>query len=681
MLSADLASKTAPPVPVIGNVSSDDGPPTSGNVLASPTVLIEGTAEAGSDIAVSIDGQLRGVVATDASGHWAFDDGAETLIDGKHTIAATASDLAGNVSAPSYYGFWVKSSNVAPYLSTINGGIESPVVTLTGWASAGVVSVTDHGALLSSVRTDYGSIWRSPWTSTFEVDPTKSHSYTVTSVDLTGASSLLNVEVGTPGQDVLTAVASGDQMIGGHGGDIYVLSPTTANNTTIWYFVGGSDKIQLDGFDPATTKVVQIDSTHWQISDGSHTDTLHFWNASAPQADDFYFYTGERYYFGAPTLASPYLAAPVENGGTLTLSGFYGQAAAAGSQLGGRLSAATESGASGGTTDPGLGAVFSGASTIHVGEHGVQLDAITVDSSTGAWSTTLSLDTSIGHDYLLTATNARGAQAALHLITGTAGADTITPQEAGDVLIGGGGGDTFVLAPTSANSVWIEAFTPGQDHIVFQGFDPGTAKLTQVDSDHWRITDAAHDDVFRVSQGALLDASDYVFDTAAPGNAILSAKISESAIAVTGWANSAAVSITEYGSPATSVAETGDWSVTLNATANVAHTYAVTVGASVEHLIVGSADGAPIVAISSGDYLLGRAGGDTFVLNTTTASDTTIGGFVHGQDHIDLVGFDPAATSVTQVDPTHWQVSDLMHTAVFHLDNAIQLTASDYYFG
>ena len=63
-----------------------------------PTVI--GTAAAYSTVTVYLNGQAYGTTAATSSGAWSFTP-AGTLADGAYTITATATDLAGNVSAAS----------------------------------------------------------------------------------------------------------------------------------------------------------------------------------------------------------------------------------------------------------------------------------------------------------------------------------------------------------------------------------------------------------------------------------------------------------------------------------------------------------------------------------------------------------------------------------------------------
>ncbi|WP_168198748.1 Ig-like domain-containing protein [Jejubacter calystegiae] len=74
------------------------GPALTGN----ETPTLNGTAEAGSTVTIRDGDNVLGTTTADADGHWNFtvpDD--QALADGEHTLTATATDAAGNISAGS----------------------------------------------------------------------------------------------------------------------------------------------------------------------------------------------------------------------------------------------------------------------------------------------------------------------------------------------------------------------------------------------------------------------------------------------------------------------------------------------------------------------------------------------------------------------------------------------------
>lgn len=90
-----------PGVPVVTGVVDDTGADAADGVTADPTLVIQGTAEAGATVEVFIDGAAVGTTVADGAGAWAFDHTRTVLADGAHAVTATATDAAGITSAVS----------------------------------------------------------------------------------------------------------------------------------------------------------------------------------------------------------------------------------------------------------------------------------------------------------------------------------------------------------------------------------------------------------------------------------------------------------------------------------------------------------------------------------------------------------------------------------------------------
>lgn len=103
---------TAPAPPVITT-------PGNGDVTDDPTPLIEGTSEGDALITVYIDGVEAGTTTASGTGDWTFIP-TTPLADGPHTVLATATDAATNVSADSdEVAFTVDTTApVAPVITT-----------------------------------------------------------------------------------------------------------------------------------------------------------------------------------------------------------------------------------------------------------------------------------------------------------------------------------------------------------------------------------------------------------------------------------------------------------------------------------------------------------------------------------------------------------------------------------
>ncbi|MHB8876819.1 MAG: Ig-like domain-containing protein [Myxococcaceae bacterium] len=134
----------APQAPVV--TSPADGASTG----ALP--VITGTAEAGSTVTVTLDGTVAGTATADSSGAWTFTPGA-ALSGGSHTVSATASDEAGNTSAPSATNTFtvVLTPPPAPVLTSPSAGSSTQDTTpaFSGTAAAGAtVTVSVDGQVV-----------------------------------------------------------------------------------------------------------------------------------------------------------------------------------------------------------------------------------------------------------------------------------------------------------------------------------------------------------------------------------------------------------------------------------------------------------------------------------------------------------------------------------------------------
>jgi Ca2+-binding RTX toxin-like protein len=101
-------------------------------------------------------------------------------------------------------------------------------------------------------------------------------------------------------------------------------------------------------------------------------------------------------------------------------------------------------------------------------------------------------------------------------IQGNAGDNTLDGGGGTDVLQGNDGNDTFVFGAGQANGDTIRDFAgngaAAGDSLRFEGFGPG-ATFTNVDATHWQITydDGASHEIITISNGASIDASDFIF--------------------------------------------------------------------------------------------------------------------------------------------------------------------------
>ncbi|MFP2934636.1 Ig-like domain-containing protein, partial [Pyxidicoccus sp. 3LG] len=102
--------------------------PAEGAVLTNPVVTYSGTAEPGATVTVVVDGQQLGVVTADVNGNWSVPSSA-TLVDGSHTVTATAQDTQGN-TATDTNTFTVDTQTAVSITTPAEGAVlTNPVVT------------------------------------------------------------------------------------------------------------------------------------------------------------------------------------------------------------------------------------------------------------------------------------------------------------------------------------------------------------------------------------------------------------------------------------------------------------------------------------------------------------------------------------------------------------------------
>ncbi|WP_176493873.1 Ig-like domain-containing protein, partial [Cobetia sp. 5-25-4-2] len=139
---------TAPNAPTIASATDDveavTGTLASGDSTNDATPTLTGSAEIGSTVTVTHNGEVIGTSTADSNGTWSFTPGTE-FADGEHVFSVTATDEAGNVSAPSgEFTLTVDTTAPdAPILSETDGETANGS-TVNGSAEAGgTVEITD----------------------------------------------------------------------------------------------------------------------------------------------------------------------------------------------------------------------------------------------------------------------------------------------------------------------------------------------------------------------------------------------------------------------------------------------------------------------------------------------------------------------------------------------------------
>ncbi|WP_141392802.1 Ig-like domain-containing protein, partial [Cobetia marina] len=150
------ADVTAPNTPTIAsatdNVEAVTGTLASGDSTNDATPTLTGSAEAGSTVTLTHNGEEIGTTTADSNGTWSFTPGTE-FADGEHVFSVTATDASGNESAPSgEFTLTVDTTAPdAPILSETDGETANGS-TVNGSAEAGgTVEITnDDGDLLGT---------------------------------------------------------------------------------------------------------------------------------------------------------------------------------------------------------------------------------------------------------------------------------------------------------------------------------------------------------------------------------------------------------------------------------------------------------------------------------------------------------------------------------------------------
>ncbi|PZX33956.1 hypothetical protein C7416_101238, partial [Cupriavidus phytorum] len=227
---------SAPAAPVIGSVTDDatpsTGPLADGDSTNDATPTLSGTAEAGSTISIYNGTTLIGTTTADATtGAWTFTP-TSPLPDGAVSLTVTATDAAGNTSAPST-AFTLTLDATPPAIPAITGAtddnpVSTPLAsgdstndstpTLAGTADAGSTISIYNGATL--IGTTVADATTGAWSFTPTTPLTDGpYALTATATDAAGNTSAptaafnLTVDTAAPGTPSITQ-ASGTTISG-----------------------------------------------------------------------------------------------------------------------------------------------------------------------------------------------------------------------------------------------------------------------------------------------------------------------------------------------------------------------------------------------------------------------------------------------------------------------------------
>jgi len=234
--TVDTSLVGAPEAPVITE-------PSNGEVVASATPPISGTAEGDSTVTVIIDGTTAGTTTASPTGEWTFTP-TTPLDDGDHTVVATATDAAGNVSPESDEVTFTVDATApeAPEITSPGDGDVLPTATpqIAGTAEPNaLVTVIIDGEIAGTTTASPTGNW------TFipgEPLDDGEHTVTATATDAVGNVSpeadevTFTVDTAAPAAPVITSPAAGSTT----NDDTPAITGTAEPNSTVTVIIDGT---------------------------------------------------------------------------------------------------------------------------------------------------------------------------------------------------------------------------------------------------------------------------------------------------------------------------------------------------------------------------------------------------------------------------------------------------------
>jgi hypothetical protein len=247
---------TTPPAAPVVNM------PANGSSITDTTPTYTGTAEAGSTVTVYVDGAVVGTTTADGAGSWSFTQ-PTSLAEGPHTVKATATDRAGNVSPDSNTNTFSVDATLpeAPVVtSPANNSVTNDnTPTITGTAPPNVtVTVTLEGNVLGTTTSDASGNWSLTPTTPL---PDATYAIVATTTDSRGNTSLPS----TPVRFTVDTTAPDTEIVSGP-------SEQTSKRTATFDFgsseAGVTYECRLDG---GTFAPCEDPSTYADLALGEHT--------------------------------------------------------------------------------------------------------------------------------------------------------------------------------------------------------------------------------------------------------------------------------------------------------------------------------------------------------------------------------------------------------------------------
>ncbi len=280
---------TPPASPVLVDYLFDTGVVGDG-ITADNDLILAGTAEANSRVMVFDGVVLLGTVTADAGGKFTLAS-TSPLADGKHGFTATATDAAGNISAPSA-SLDVMVDTQAPAAPVITSftsdtGVVGDGITadndliLAGTAEPGSMVEVFHGAgSIGFVVADAAGNWTLPSTGTLADGK---HTFTAVATDVAGNSSVVSVPLSV----VVDATSPLPPVISGFTDDTGVVGDGITTDNNLALFGTGEPGSLVEIFDGSTSLGIVIPNPagDWALaSTGLLSDGLHVFSAVATDA-------------------------------------------------------------------------------------------------------------------------------------------------------------------------------------------------------------------------------------------------------------------------------------------------------------------------------------------------------------------------------------------------------------
>ena len=239
---------------------------------------LAGTAEANSMVTLYDGTTLLGSVATNGSGAWSYTTG--TLTNGTHGFIATATDVAGNISAGSSISNVTVDTSQTAIAVNVNAFSlltrSSGLLSGTSESNSAISIFDDSTGLLISQTTASST---GTWSVTLRALTYSVHDFTVAASDQAAETGSTHVVTGTMGNDTITNTAPNEVLFGNGGIDTFVFSGSIGKDT-IADFQASSDVLQLShnvfaSFADVLAHAAQVGSDVTISLDASNSVTLH----------------------------------------------------------------------------------------------------------------------------------------------------------------------------------------------------------------------------------------------------------------------------------------------------------------------------------------------------------------------------------------------------------------------